>query len=198
MKPSYYKVYRATIVLCCALAVIAVVWFLHSLFRSEASVSVDDHIDITPTQIESIKAIGQWEFLSIADEELVDTVRKGIFSDDHLVRIYYGTLRLGIDMNRVTPGWIQAQGDSITVLLPAVGLLDHHFIDEARTKSFHERGRWTGADRDALYHKARRKMLSHCLTTKNLEEARKNGEDQFRNMMRAMGFKQVSIQWQQQ
>ena len=54
---------------------------------------------MTPSQIESIRRIGQWEFMSINDEELVDTIRKGFFSDDHLVRIYYGTLRLGIDLS---------------------------------------------------------------------------------------------------
>lgn len=31
---------------------------------------------LSPTQIKSIEAIGQWEFLSISDEELIDTVRK--------------------------------------------------------------------------------------------------------------------------
>ena len=42
---------------------------------------------MTPSEIESIRRIGQWEFMAINDEELVDTVRKGFFSDDHLVRI---------------------------------------------------------------------------------------------------------------
>ena len=45
---------------------------------------------MTPSEIESIRRIGQWEFMAINDEELVDTVRKGFFSDDHLVRIYSG------------------------------------------------------------------------------------------------------------
>ena len=190
------KVYWGIVALASAAAVVAVVWLLRSLSRTEVSVAVDEGIDITPEQIESIKAIGQWEFLSVADEELVDTVRRGLLTDDHLVRIYYGTLRLGIDMNDVKPGWIATQGDSITVQLPAVGLLDEHFIDEARTKSFHESGRWTGADREALYHKARRQMLRHCLTPRNLRAARENGEAQFRNMMRVMGFNHVEILWE--
>ena len=135
------KQYKTLILIACVAAVAAVAWFVHSLSQSEVSVGVDDRINITPEQIESIKAIGQWEFLSIADEEMVDTTRKGFFSDDHLVRIYYGTVRLGIDMNDVQPDWLQVEGDSILVQLPAVGLLDDNFIDEARTKSFHESGR---------------------------------------------------------
>ncbi len=56
---------------------------------------------LSPTQIRTIENIGQWEFLSISDEELIDTTRHGFFGDDKLVRIYYGTLRLGIDMKEV-------------------------------------------------------------------------------------------------
>ena len=107
----------------------------------------DDQIDVTPTQIMSIKAIGEWEFLSVNAEELVDTVRKGFFSDDELARIYYGTLRLGIDMSQLEAGWIETNGDSVTLLLPQVGLLDAAFIDEARTKSFFESGKWSPEDK---------------------------------------------------
>ena len=81
---------------------------------------------------------------------MVDTIRKGFFSDDKLARIYYGTLRIGIDTRQLKEGWLKTEGDSILVTLPDVQLLDRHFIDEARTKSFYERGRWSPADREAL------------------------------------------------
>ena len=168
-----------------------------SISESTVSIAVDEDINITPEQIESIKAIGEWEFLSVADEELVDTTRRGIFTDDHLVRIYYGTMRLGINMHQVKPGWIQTQGDSISVTLPKVGLLSRDFIDEARTKTFHESGRWKPADREALYWKAHRQMLKHCLTQENLRNAGINGEAQFRRMMKALGFDHVSISFEQ-
>ena len=105
---------------------------------------------MTPSQIESIRRIGQWEFMAINDEELVDTVRKGFFSDDHLVRIYYGTIRLGLDLSDFDASRISKCEDSLVVRLPHITLLDNHFIDEARTKSFHESGSWTNNDRQAL------------------------------------------------
>jgi len=155
----------------------------------------DNQIDVTPTQIMSIKAIGEWEFLSVNAEELVDTVRKGFFTDDKLARIYYGTLRLGIDMSQLEPGWIETSGDSVTLLLPQVGLLDAAFIDEARTKSFFESGKWSPEDKEAMYKKAYSQMKAHCLTKENLQAAEANGEEQMRNMMRSMGFKNVKITW---
>ncbi len=153
-------------------------------------------IDLTPTQIQSMKAIGEWEFLSVSTEELVDTVRKGIFSDDELVRIYYGTLRLGVNMQKVGDDWIQTSGDSITLTLPKIELLDKEFIDEARTKSFYERGSWKPADRDALYQKAYRQMLSHSMTKENLQAAEANASQQMHDIMRALGYQHVSITFQ--
>ena len=150
---------------------------------------------MTPEQIERIKAIGEWEFLSVAFEEMVDTTRKGFFSDDHLTRIYYGTLRLGVDMQQVGSDWIQVQGDSIEVTLPAIRLLDKNFIDEARTKSFYESGRWKPADREALYQRARQRMLKRGLTKQYIETAQTNGEAQFRQMMLSMGYEHVSIRF---
>ena len=180
-----------------AIVALAVLWWIVSgISQSEVTLDVNQEIDLTPEQITSIEAIGEWEFLAIANEELVDTTRKGFFKDDHLVRIYYGTVRLGIDMKNVEPGWIQTGGDSIVVTLPQPGLLDKNFIDEARTKSFFETGKWSHQDRDKLYQKAYRQMLTHCLTPANLRGARENGEALFTKMMKSIGYERVSIRWQ--
>ena len=170
-------------------------WFRGLTEGDHFSFGSDEKIDVTPTQIMSIKAIGEWEFLSVSAEELVDTVRKGFFSDDQLARIYYGTLRLGIDMSQLEAGWIEASGDSVSLLLPQVGLLDAAFIDEARTKSFFESGKWSPEDKEAMYKKAYSLMKAHCLTKENLQAAEANGEEQMRNMMRSIGFKNVKITW---
>jgi hypothetical protein len=176
--------------------IIALRWLVRSLSHSEVTVAANEQIDITPEQITSIKALGEWEFLAIANEELVDTVRKNILKDDHLVRIYYGTVRLGVNMHQVSPGWIRTAGDSIEVVLPKIGLLDRDFIDEARSKSFFESGKWSPKDREALYRKAYKKMLHRSLTKENINKAQQNGEAQFRQMMRSMGYEHVSIRFE--
>ena len=178
------------------IAIVAImIWLTKSVSETKMSIDADQTIDVTPEQIEQIKAIGEWEFLSVAFEEMVDTTRKGFFRDDHLTRIYYGTLRLGVDMQQVDSGWIQVRGDSIEVTLPAIRLLDKNFIDEARTKSFYENGRWKPADREALYQRARQRMLKRGLTKQYIETAKTNGEAQFRQMMLSMGYEHVSIRF---
>lgn len=168
-------------------------WVKSAMKDNYISLSSSEAIEPTPTQIQSIKDIGEWEFLSVSAEEMVDTVRKGFISDDELVRIYYGTLRLGIDMQKMEPGWIVTKGDSLEMTLPKVRLLDKDFIDEAKTKSFYESGKWSPKDREALYQKAYQQMIQHCLTKENLEAAQSNGEAQMRNMMQQLGYKNITI-----
>ena len=172
-------------------------WLRGETKNSYIDFGTSNKIDLTPTQIQSMKAIGEWEFLSVSTEEIVDTIRKGIFSDDELVRIYYGTLRLGVNMHHVGDNWIQTSGDSITLTLPKIELLDKEFIDEARTKSFYERGSWKPADRDALYQKAYRQMLHHSMTKENLQAAKANASQQMHDIMRALGYQHVSVTFQQ-
>ena len=187
---------KLTVAILVIVLLLAGFFWLRNLTKDDHfSFGSDPQIDVTPTQIMSIKAIGEWEFLSVNAEELVDTVRKGFFSDDELARIYYGTLRLGIDMSQLEPGWIDAKDDSVMLLLPKVGLLDAAFIDEARTKSFFESGKWSPEDKEAMYKKAYNQMKAHCMTKENLQAAETNGEEQMRNMMRSMGFKNIKITW---
>ena len=190
---TYIKLATAITVI---ILLLAGFFWLRDLTKDDhISLGSDTQIDVTPTQIMSIKAIGEWEFLAVNAEELVDTVRKGFFTDDQLVRIYYGTLRLGIDMSQLEPEWIEASGDSVMLMLPKVGLLDTDFIDEARTKPFFESGKWKPEDKEAMYKKAYRQMKAHCLTKENLQAAEANGEEQMRNMMRSMGYKNIKITW---
>lgn len=157
----------------------------------------EENIGLTPTQILSMREIGQWEFLSIEDEELVDTVKRGFLSSSSLTRIYYGTLRLGFDMRAVKDGWIRREADTLHVTLPAITLLDNDFIDETRTKSVFETGSWSDNDRALLYDQARRKMISRCLTQANIHSAEQNASRQFCQMMKSMGFNHVRIRFEQ-
>lgn len=152
--------------------------FIHKASQSSLVLTTSEGIDETPSVVSQIREIGQWEFLSISDEEMQDTIRKGIFSDDELIRIYYGTLRIGIDFSQCTDEWIHQEGDSLRIELPEVTLLDENFLDEARTKSFIEKGKWTNADRQQLAVRAKENMKRRCLTKENLTLAQQNAQRQ--------------------
>ena len=76
-------------------------------------------ISIESTQLKSVRDIGQWEFLTVTDEELVDTTASRMLgSDKQITRIYYGTLRLGIDMTQLGENAIRMHEDTLDVKLP--------------------------------------------------------------------------------
>jgi hypothetical protein len=151
-------------------------------------------ISVTPTQIKSVKETGEWEFLTIDVEELADTTATRLIgSDRRLTRIYYGTLRLGIDLRKAADDWVKMDGDTVDVTLPHIIMLDKDFIDEAKTKAFYESGTWDQVSREALYQQARRKMLSRCLTTENINIAQLHAVEQMTKLFQAMGYPYVDV-----
>ncbi len=121
---------------------------------------------------------------------------RGFFSDSELVRIYYGTVRLGVDLHQTEPHWLRVENDSVIVAkLPPIGLLDTNFIDEAKSRSFFEKGDWTSADREQLYNRAYKKMLARCMTAENIRIAEKNAKQQFTQFLRSMGYKNIKVEF---
>lgn len=189
----FSKLIIGLLLLTVIVVVAGVAYFFYGVKSSTASLAVNEKIDNTPICVERLRQIGEWEFLCVSNEEIVDTTRKRLFKDDELTRIYTGNLRIGVDMREMKDDAIQLQGDTIVVNLPEVKLLDEKFIDEAATKSFYESGRWTGADYELLYKKAQRQMKEHCLTKENLHTARENGKSQMRKMLEAVGVEKFIV-----
>ncbi|MDY6206383.1 MAG: DUF4230 domain-containing protein [Prevotella sp.] len=178
------------------MAIAALAFVLSLLFKCggvDISTETDSNIHITPLQIQEIKDIGQWEFLSIENEELVDTIRKGFFSDDRLIRIYKGVLRLGIDLQKAQEGWVSIDGDTAKIELPPVQLLSDDYIDEAATQSLYESGSWSSKDRSALLNKAYQLMEARCMNEKNMKAAQSNAREQFTQLFKALGFGHVVV-----
>ena len=82
LRLSQYKLLAVIVVI--IIAGIVIMSLLFKTRNDKVGIVRNGNVDITPVQIERIRQIGQWEFLSLSDEELVDTVRRGFFSDDEL------------------------------------------------------------------------------------------------------------------
>lgn len=187
------KLRLLTVIAVAVCIIVVVVTLMRCNATTSLHISHEGQVEITPTQIDSIRSIGQWEFLSIADEEIVDTVRHGFFGDDQLSRIYYGTLRLGLDLRTMPDDLITMDHDTVVVTIPSARLLDDNFLDEARTRSFIEEGKWSEADRAALSRKAIYLMRRRCLTPANIRRANDNAKVQIEQLIRSMGFKFVKV-----
>lgn len=153
-------------------------------------------IDKTATLITEIRKLGQWEFLTVRCEVMIDTVRpRPLFvTDDRLARIYTGSMRIGVDLGKTEEIKIVTQGDSIAdITLPEIGLLDDKFIDEANTMAFYESGKWDGNAKEQMYVRAKQRMLAYGLSPQNIDIARSSARARFTALFSALGFKQVNV-----
>lgn len=199
MKDKPFKENQVARLILTALTIIAFVVMVVTLTvkgtDNEVELAPDNRkIEVTPLQVKSVKEIGQWEFLSVSDEELVDSMETRIFGQPKkIVRIYYGTLRLGVDLAQLTDDDVVLRGDTVDVTLPAVQLLDDDFIDEAKTKSFYESGTWPQSVRAALFQKAKKQMLERCMTRENIHIAQYNAVEEVSRVFKVMGFEYVDV-----
>ena len=199
MKDQQFKDNQVARLILTALTIIAFVVMVITLTvkgtTNEVALTPDNKkIEVTPIQITSVKEIGQWEFLSVSDEELVDSVESRIFGQPKkIVRIYYGTLRLGVDLSKLQDDDVVLRGDTVDVTLPSISLLDNDFIDEAKTKSFYETGTWPQSTRAALFQKAKKQMLARCMTRENVHIAQYNAVEEITRVFKAMGFEYVDV-----
>lgn len=180
-----------------AIAVALVVWKVKRLTDNGTpllSVNHSTAIAQTPEEVQSLRNIKQWEFLAVETEELIEHHEAHTMGDKHLVNIYRGTLRIGIDMQKAPDDWFTADSTlSVTLRLPDVGLLDEKFIDEARTTTFHEQGSFSAQVKQNLYDQAANAMKTRTLTQENLAAAREAAEEQFTRIFTALGYSKVSI-----
>lgn len=184
---------RHIIVVAATVVIIAAIVAIARCTENEAHLTTPKTISASPTQIKQIRDIGQWEFLSIDMEELVDTIDKKMIGSRRLARIYYGTMRLGFDTRAIGKKDIAVHGDTVEMTIPPITLLDRNFIDEARTVSFFEAGSWSHTERKQLRRRAYSKMYARGMTRKNIENARNNAVIQMRQLLRAMGFNTIEI-----
>lgn len=153
-------------------------------------------LSFSPEQIQSIEDIGEWVFLTVEAEELVDTVRKRTFvSDDVLSRIYTGTLMYGLDFHeRRGKEWIFVRDNNVLeVYLPSIKLMDRKFINEAKTRTFYQSGSWDNRDMKALYNKAQRRMMKRFHTQQNIDKAKENAQRELTKFFQAYGYSNVKL-----
>lgn len=158
--------------------------------------AVEKPIEQSPEEIVRLQAIGQWEFLSVEAEELVERHYSGLMSERDLVCIYRGTLRIGVDMRKLPSDWVEMKERSAILHLPQPSLLDEDFLDESRTTVFFEQGIFRPEERDAMRTEAKEKMKKRAMTAENLSIARRNAEAQFQKLFLAMGYEDVVVEFE--
>lgn len=178
-------------------AIVGAVWWIsRSVASARVEIGSPREINVTPQKISEIKRISQWEFMRVVDEVVVDTTaHRTLLPDERLTCIFYGTLSLGIDLAKADDDWVTNRNDTLTVRLPLPSLLDERFIDEARTKVFYEYGSWRPSARNAMYRRAKVRMMERALTPSNLDKVRQAASYRFSSLFKELGAKDVIIEF---
>lgn len=196
--------WRLTLALAVVVLAAFVAWRVKAFIDADASLLTVEHTEAivqTPEEIKAIRDIKQWEFLAVEAEELVEHHEAHTFGDKHLVKVYKGKLRIGLDMEHAGQDWFKpysteyppADCRDVEINLPNVQLLDENFIDEARTITFYEEGKFDAKVKQQMYDDAAEKMKARTLTKANIEAARQAAKDQFVKIFRSLGYEKVTI-----
>lgn len=147
-----------------------------------------DEIIPTATQLRDIKANNSWCFCELnIGPERVDTT-SGFAT---LSRFYYGTMHIGVNIDKTEEKWMYQKGDTFYVELPPIEVIDEEFIDESKTTTFedtHILSKWNDGDYAALLGKAHRQMLRKYYNGTNIEKAKYNGRRKMTDIVRAFDF----------
>lgn len=185
------------IIIVCLMIVLSVVSLkMYRKWQSSAPLFAVTHntaIESTPDEIRAMKEIRKWEFLSLTTEELVEYHEPHSFGDKHLVKIFKGTLSLGIDLQMASDDWFRADSTVAYIQLPSITLLDESFIDEANTVTFYEKGSFSAKVKQELYDKAAEGMKKRALSTSNIEQAQQSAEEQFTKLFKSLGYTDVVV-----
>lgn len=196
---TYGKIKLAAVVAVCLIVVVAVLYMCHAAKSVTAGHQTEVVVTPTPVNLDSIRAIGQWAFLAVEMDEVVDTVDRGLFSSDRISVAYHGTLHYGIDVAEARPGWVTIAGDTaVSVVLPPVKLLDDRFLDERNVKVYEGRDDMDFINkptvRAALVRKAKAAMIRRG--RENIPEARGKAEAEVRRIFSQHGYKKIVVRFE--
>ena len=192
------RFYITAALLCIAVGVAAYLALRYVLSSSSLTTEAEERIERTPAVVDSIRSIGQWELASVELSVDVDTIRKrwiGLVKDE-VKRRYTGRLSVGIDMTQLQDSCYAVSGDTITVTLPAVRLLDTNFIDESRTRTLiadNEEFADNPQVKKAMLEKARRRLAAQGADSETVAECRQRAAAEVKERFSAIGYSTVVV-----
>ena len=115
--------------------------------------------------------------------------------EERIYVIYPATLHFGFDLTRCDSNSIQTHGDTVSVTLPPVQILNKEgrSVDEAIKRTAIEEGEWSATELTTLRNRAEALMRRQCEYDGCYEKAEKAGVSAVRAMMASLGYGHVEV-----
>lgn len=116
-------------------------------------------------------------------------------NEERIYVIYPATLHFGFDLARCDSNSIRTHGDTVSVTLPPVQILnkDGHSVDEAIKRTAIEEGEWSATEMTNLRNRAEAIMRRQCEYDGCYEKAEKAGISAVKAMMASLGYGHVEV-----
>lgn len=190
--------YAIAVVLVLSVIAALVIVMRSAIVNSGIETKAERRVVMTPAVLDSIRAIRQWELAAVPVSAVIDTVQRrwmGLVKD-RISKKYEGVLSVGIDMGNIEALRYRVEGDTITVILPDVGILDDNFMDETRTvvlRSDNDDFEARPDVRRDMLERARNRMMSEGLSSVTLSACRSRAKEEVTRSLQAIGYHTVII-----
>jgi len=139
--------------------------------------------------VKEVKDIAQLFSLAFFDEVVVDSTEK---RSKQLVYVVKGKVYAGFDLSTLDDDAISIQDTILNIRIGKPQILDV-VVNPSDFTVFHERGRWSFEETQAVQIKAQEKIRQRAIERGIIENSAKNGIRSLESFYKALGFKEVNI-----
>jgi hypothetical protein len=160
-------------------------------------------IDVSsPAIVDRIRQLSRLETVEFSLDKIIEGEREAAYlpnflAGDKLLLIAHGEVTAGVDLEKLKPGDVQVQGDSVHVRLPEAQVLSTR-LDNARTKIYSRTtGLLVSADPDLetqTRQAAEEQIEKAALDDGILERARQNARNDVTALLSGLGFQKVNVE----
>jgi len=163
----------------------------------------DDRTEIGHVMLSELAKTEKMTVLSLYKEVIVSQYREeqGLLYGTnlyHIHSVFPGRIDVGFDLTKCSEDWMLMREDTAYVKLPAVEILNQGgwYIDETARQTPIEEGQWNNEDYARLAHRANALVKRNSELDDCYRMAEDNGKRVVRNLLQAMGVKNIVVEIQ--
>jgi len=158
-----------------------------------------------PDKAATLVALQQMQDLATVEYTLTKVVKASDdatwfkWGDRKILITCEATVKAGINFNEIDPRYVQLEGKTILIQLPAAKILSVNMLPQNIRVAYQEidffRDHFTVAEQNNLMQQAERQIIAQSREMGILQEAEKNSKEWLTRYLQQLGYKNIDIQF---
>jgi hypothetical protein len=158
-----------------------------------------------PDKAATLVALQQMQDLATVEYTLTKVVKASDdatwfkWGDRKILITCEATVKAGINFNEIDPRYVQLEGKTILIQLPAAKILSVNMLPQNIRVAYQEidffRDHFTVAEQNNLMQQAERQIIAQSREMGILQEAEKNSKEWLTRFLQQLGYKNIDIQF---